>query len=70
MCEALHVNSSVEKLYLINNQMGEDGYAAIVAMLERNSCIQLIHMDDNLLSPASKQTLLELAIKKGIRIDV
>jgi len=71
LAKALRLNSSVERLYIICNQAAEQGCAALVEMLEHNHSLTLIHMDDNLLAPESKQKVLALAAgRNGLTIDV
>ena len=65
IANALRVNTSVESAYLVTNKVGDEGAEAFMAMFPHNSSLRELHLQDNLLAPKTKTTMIAEAKKRG-----
>ena len=71
VCGTLQVNTSVERLYIIQCAIGDEGARMLEKVLKSNTIISLVHMDDNLLSPAAQASLKAVAAaREGFIISI
>jgi Ran GTPase-activating protein (RanGAP) involved in mRNA processing and transport len=68
VCEALKVNTSVEKFLCLTNHLGPDGAKALLDLLQHNTNLKHINVEDNLFPPQFKKQLHEAASEAAIEI--